>query len=276
MQQSAPVISPLLQSAQEQYFALQMPVAGATYRVQLRGEAMGTALQVRVASRRAVQPEWLHGLTCTLEAAQGMRTLHAFRTNPQDSGQPELHVPGDIAPAQVADLSWHVAPAGIPFSWEWEWNAPPGGLCRERLENLTSERDLTSLWRERIWPACAASPQSRLVLDAGGFGRIELVIICTPNHFTGPAWWENDQLAAQCIWLSRMAGSIPSGQRTQPVPDLLKQWLHQSGQVPHLPENLRASLQWLATRESLPLWVLIRLRMIAAEVQQARTGSVPG
>lgn len=272
-QPSSLVASPLLQPAREQYFALRTPMADAAYRIQLRGEATGTTLRVHVAKPRTVQPAWLHGFTCTLETPQGTRTLYAFQASPLGRSSSELRIPGDIAASQVSDLTFRLEPAGIPFSWEWEWRTSSGVFSRERLENLRTDQDFSSLWRERIWPACSAGSQSKLTLDAGAFGRIELLLLQPREDL---AWWQDDRLASQCLWLSRVSSNALSARRTQLVPEPLRQWLQQSLLAPSLPGELRVALHHLLVREFLPLWVIVRLRIIVEETQHIHAALVTG
>lgn len=269
-QQSAPINSALLQPTQENYFCLWTLEVQEEYRVQLKGEVTGASLYVQIAPISAILPSWLQGLSITLETARTTRSLQAFNNSQQGDQPLVIRVPEDLPRGNLPDLKWRLEPAGIPFSWEWGYELSQGQQYRDRLEGLKTESDLSLLWAERIWPAIAANSRTKIVFDAGSFGYIELALICSPEQASDAIWWDNRQLSSQLLWLSRASWETLSRQVECPVPASLRKWLQQSGQVKQIPQPIRGALKRLEARESMPAWVIARLQVMLAAIQNKR------
>ncbi len=238
--------------------------------MQLKGEVTGASLYVQISPIIAILPSWLQGLSITLETSRKTRSLQAFNHSQQGDQPIEIHVPEDLPRDNLPDLKWRLVPAGIPFSWEWGYELSQGQHYRDRLEGLKTDSDLSLLWAERIWPAIAANSRTKIVFDAGSFGYIELALICSPEQTSDAIWWDNRQLSSQLLWLSRASWETLSRQVECPVPASLRKWLQQSGQVEQIPQPIRGALKRLEARESMPAWVIARLQVMLAAIQNNR------
>ncbi len=167
-------------------------------------------------------------------------------------------------------LTWMFEPENLPISIIWAYKSLEGTWHTGRVNTIRSREDLTRCWREDIWPAIAADPGSKVTLDAGSFGCIELSLAIPQSQSAEAAWWMDARLAAQFIWLSRMI-EANQGQGRVPIPVSLRTTLHQCYAQISTNPSLSSSLERLATANDIPAWVFFRLQALILKVEDTNS-----
>ncbi len=234
------------------------------YRIRVQGDASGEPLLVQVDTIPITRPQWLCGLSCTAMSPEYQHTFYAF--NDFVDSDEELYLLNQFAKQELAALTWTYRPEGLPVYISWGY-IPSNGL-QQHVSNypIQSGEELTRCWREQICPALASDSRTKVTLDGGSYGCIELSITLPQQQPVEPAWWTDERLVSQCIWLSRMTGEKL---RQKPVfmPMHLREPLRQLSVQTDINTTLRAALERLASANIVPAWVLFRLRILIAEVE---------
>jgi len=242
------------------------------YRIRVQGDASGEPLLVQVDTLPITRPQWLCGLSCTAMSPAHQHTFHAFNDF-LDSGE-ELYLLNQFAKQELTTLTWTYEPEGLPVHVTWGYIPSNGLQQRGRNYPIQSGEELTRCWREQICPALAAGIRAKVTLDGGSYGCIELSIALPQQQPVEPAWWTDERLVSQCIWLSRMTGEKL---RQKPIFMLLplRETLRQLSFQTDINTELRAALERLAAVNIVPAWVLFRLRTLIAEVEDMKVKDNP-
>jgi hypothetical protein len=240
--------------------------SGQQYRMQPRGEAGGQPIQAQLISSLPEYPSWLQGLSCTLTASGKQQVLAAFSNEQQP--QPQIYqfqVPDDFSLEELAELHWSWQPSAIPCTLRWEYLAPDGTISHDKSVPLATNNALNALWQSEWQRTLAQSWWIILTLDAASFGSISLKLQLKPEKVAAyQAWWTNTHYAADFFWLDRMANQkIGTGQRA--ISPTVQQALQQLCQ-PDMPASLQHILMRLSSRQTMPLWVHLRLQQLLANV----------
>ena len=242
------------------------------YRIRVQGDASGEPLLVQVNTLPIARPQWLCGLSSTAMSPAHQHTFHAFNDF-LDSGE-ELYLLNQFAKQELATLTWTYEPEGLPVHVTWGYTPSDGLQQRGSYYPIQSGEELTRCWREQICPALAAGIRAKVTLDGGSYGCIELSIALPQQQPDEPAWWTDERLVSQCIWLSRMTGEK---QRQNPIfmPVPLRETLRQLSVQTDINTTLRAALKRLAAVNSVPAWVLFRLQTLIAGIENMEARGNP-
>jgi hypothetical protein len=288
--QLLPALSSALVPNQVNYFRGSALPLGQDYQLRVKGEANGQRLLLQVASFSVQQPSWFYGLRCTLKVSDtSSYTFEAFTAQQQSSSEPyELRISDDFSQEELAHLVWDWQPAGIPCSCTWEYLPLEGEDCQKKSMLLSVGGVLTTWWQTEVVPALAESPWIRLTLDAASFGTVQVMLMLKPALVFQPepqiatdlsasqvteeavvsvlkhTWWTNQQNVAYLLWLSNVARRETAEER-QVVPAVLSQILRQLCE-PDMPVVLKKALMFLATQHHMPVWMVLRLRGLLAEL----------
>jgi len=234
------------------------------YHISLKGDATAEPLLIRVDSLSTAQPQWFYGLCCTVASVQAQQTFCAFK----DIDPPgEKDVLNRFSQQEVPALTWTFEPAGLPIHVSWKHASGQG----DRINSIWSGEELTEHWQKRIWPTIAASTEANLTLDAGSFGLIELSLTPIVIREEDLAWWTDERLLAQFIWLSRVA-TRRHDQAQIAVPVSLREAISQLRTQSIEYPLLYTALDRLARINVMPCWVLYRMRTLMTEIQKKQTG----
>jgi len=234
------------------------------YRIRVQGDASGEPLLVQVDTIPITRPQWLCGLSCTAMSPEHQHTIYAF--NDFVDSDEELYLLNQFAKQELAALTWTYGPEGLPVHITWGF-IPSNGL-QQHVSNyhIQSGEELTRCWREQICPALASDIRTKVILDGGSYGCIELSIALPQQQPVEPAWWTDERLVAQFTWLSQIIGGKYS-QKPIPMPGLLRETLLELSTQANVASSLRITLERLALANTIPAWVLFRLQTLIAEVE---------
>jgi len=243
------------------------------YRIRVQGDASGEPLLVQVDTLPIARPQWLSGLSCTAMSPQHQHTFHAFNDF-LDSGE-ELYLLNQFAKQELTTFTWTYEPEGLPVHVTWGY-IPSNGL-QQRVGNylVQSGEELTRCWREQICAALAAGIRTKVTLDSGSYGCIELSITLPQQQPVEPAWWKDERLVAQFTWLSQVIEGKYS-QKPMPMPGLLRETLLELSTQAKVAPSLSTTLERLALATTIPAWVLLRLRTLMVEVENMGQNSLQG
>src|SRR5260221_7619845 len=237
------------------------------YRIRVQGDASGEPLLVQVDTLPLTRPQWLCGLSCTAMSPQHQHTFHAFNDF-LDSGE-ELYLLNQFAKQELTTFTWTYEPEGLPVHVTWSY-IPSSGL-QQRGSNypIQSGEELTQYWREQICPVLAAGIRTKVTLDGGSYGCIELSIALPQQQPVEPAWWKDKRLVAQFTWLSQVIEGKYS-QKPMPMPGLLRETLLELSTQAKVAPSLCTTLERLTLATTIPAWLLLRLRTLMAEFHKSR------
>gem|GEM_PF-3855450 len=243
------------------------------YRIRVQADASGEPLLVQVNTLPITRPQWLCGLSCTAMSPQHQHTFHAFNDF-LDSGE-ELYLLNQFAKQELTTFTWTYEPEGLPVHVGWGY-IPSNGL-QQRVDNylVQSGEELTRCWREQICAALAAGIRTKVTLDGGSYGCIELSITLPQQQPVEPAWWKDERLVAQFTWLSQVNEGKYS-QKPVPMPGLLRETLLELSTQAKVAPSLSTTLERLALATTIPAWVLLRLRTLMVEVENMGQNSLQG
>jgi len=256
-------ISALYPADRVNYFSWSAGQPG-EYCIRVQGDASREPLLVQVDKIPITRPQWLCGLSCTAKSPEHQHTFHAFN-DLLDSGE-ELSLLNQFAKQELPTLTWTYEPEGLPVHLTWGYI--PANSLQQHVSNypVQSGEELTRCWREQICPALAAGIRTKVTLDGGSYGSIELFIALPQQQSAKPAWWTDERLVSQCIWLSRMAGGkLRQKPVFMPVP--FRETLRQLSVQTEINTTLRTALERLAAANIVPAWVLFRLRALLAGLE---------
>jgi len=256
---SAPVLSD-----KASFFNL-VPSQPGQYRIRLNGDVTSDPLFIRINAATTSLPPWLHGFRCTATSSQTRQTFHSFQSilpanHPEGKNQLD-----QFAQDELPALIWTSEPEGLPVRVTWALEQ--GMRHNDNSYLIHSGAELTTYWQEYIWKDISNSAEAHITLDAGSFGLIELLLVPMPPQIADKAWWTNEQLCKQLIWLSRVIIDGHDGMQTSTVTSLQHIVRLYCEQVQHIPTLYRA-LKRIAAANGISTWVLIRLQNILEEIEQ--------
>lgn len=252
-----------LHADQACYSSWKAPGCG-DYLVQAAGDVGSESLYIRVTERKAAMPSWLQGLSCTVTAATTSQTFHAFENT--HNFQAEANSLNMFSPHELASLGWTIEPVGLPISVTLNYVSAQEKYLRESRSSVSTGKDLTAYWHEKIWPSIADAHDATITLDAGSFGLLELLVNPRVEQDRQVAEQVDEQFIAHLVWLSYFVGNVDQ-QTGSALPDPLRHALHQMAAQFTANAALFRALVRLARANSLPPWILYHLQEIASENQ---------
>lgn len=236
------------------------------YRIRIQGDASAEPLLIRVATLSPPQPHWLHGLTCTVSSTQSQQILHALNNILHTDAKQEAYQLNQFTIRELPMLSWTYAPENLPI--RVIWNDVSSNVMRRprRVCTIQSGDELTRCWREQVCPTLATSLETKVTLDAGSFGCIELLIALPQPHQKEKERWIDERLKAQFIWLSRVMQAKQS-QKCIPIPASLRDTIRQLSLKADTNPLFFAALERFTIADTVPAWILFRLQTLVAEVE---------
>lgn len=252
------------------YFRWTAPRRG-QYQINLEGDAAtAEELLMKVVEQPIPIPSWLYGLSCTITSPETQQFFHAhaFKNLSERVHDAEEHILNNFAPHELPMLTWSLEPAGLPISIHWEYVSKQGNWQKDSLNFIESGETLTAYWQDRIWPTIATSNQTKITLDAGSFGIIELPFAPIQMEEKSTAWYADDRLVSQFIWLGRVH-ERKHNQALIALPASLRKDLNQlCTQVVAMP-LLSTALNRLARIDLIQPWILVRLQMLINEISKS-------
>lgn len=232
------------------------------YRIHAVGSVAVEPLLVRVlsdATARLAAPAQLQGLTCRLAADDHSETLVAFAgdENPRITNFSETELP---------HLQWELQPPGLPVVVKWHLSTAQGEewFWPERI--VTSDKELTALWRDEIWPASTSAGGIELKIEGESFGRIECVIGLPSS---GEPVQDHALTAAQraeLTWLAQLCLAPVAQPRISMSADLRLALSRIQALESHMwcTTTTRAAVTLLRRQQAIPAWIAPRLRALVA------------
>ena len=243
------------------------------YRICVQGDASGEPMLVQVDTLPFSRPQWLRGLSCTAISSEHQLTFHAFNDF-FDSGE-ELTLLNQFTKQELTALSWTYEPEGLPVRITCGYIHSHGLQQQVSNYHIQSGEELTQFWREQICPEIADGIQAKVTLDGGSYGCIELSIALPQQQPVESAWWTDERLVAQFTWLSQIIGRRDS-QETIPMPGSLREALLELCTHANESPSLCITLKRLAIANTIPAWVLFRLRTLLAGVENIGQNPIQG
>lgn len=246
------------------------PLQLGEYRFRIQGDASTDPLLICVVNQPPVQPRWLCGLTCTIASLEKRQTFQAFSDL---SGSGPGHVV-QIEREELPAVTWTLEPEQLPI--RVIWNVHPQHEASENTSLVRSGDELMQCWQDYILPALANKHQTKMVLDAGSYGRVELSIVISQlaqAEQTEQVPLFDERVISQVIWLSRMIGSGHQ-HKYVPIPIAIQHTLQNLHKQVDTDSPGSKALARLSRAKTLPAWVCFRLGALLAEVQEQgeRTG----
>ena len=271
------------------------------YRIRIQGDASAEPLRVKVVSLPYRQPVWLRGLSCTVTIGENKQAFHAL-SDISDAGI-ESYFIARLTRQELAEMMWMYEPERLPISITWFSTTTASQLRPGNVYCAQSAEELTWYWNEKIYPALSIATQVKVVLDAGSFGSIPLIIdlpqqepvetilphgqqveVAFPlQEMTDAVLTEervettlqiNGRLISQFAWLSRII-SGKHGQKPPPtsMPPQLRERLLELCNQPGISPSFHSILERLASAYLIPSWVLFQLQTLIAEIDNTREAS---
>lgn len=258
-----------ISTEQTSYFRWHAPKPG-QYRIRLKGDASTKPLDIYVNQASPKQLYWLKGLTCTVQSPQQQQKLWAFSNSSDANKLVTPHRLTSFTRDELATLTWLYEPANLPVRVNWRSTTAEKQTSKAHWYAVQEGAILTQYWREHIWPASADSTAIDLILDAGSFGLLELQLLPAPEpegeQDMQNAWFMNTRIAAQLLWYGQVIYHHSSEQVGVPVS--LRHHLSQLRREVETQPTLYAALDRLVRAEYMSAWLLARIQLLIAEVQQ--------